>query len=279
MNTHRYTYISGCCGPHARRTVTIMEPPTATVTSQVFGRAYERESKPALIDLSDGQVYGYRKLANEVTRAASGLVRRGARRDQVVGVYVSSAWAQTLAVHTVMAAGGVAAPLDPDLPVADLARLLSDWDARMVITTQDLAGTAVVAAELSRVRQVLAFGPALDAVDFADLLTLDPIALPLLDPERQQALALASGGRLTHAEVVDSMAKLDVPVGLCDADVVLACWPPGHDLLTLVALAVSKGALVVAANGLAAADVSATVADFGASVVALPGEPLRRLHL
>ncbi|GAA3107786.1 hypothetical protein [Nonomuraea salmonea] len=66
-------------------------PATGTVIHEVFRRAYERGDRPALVDLRGGHVYGYRRLVTEVTRAASGLVRRGARRDQVVGVHVSTA--------------------------------------------------------------------------------------------------------------------------------------------------------------------------------------------
>ncbi|WP_219462233.1 AMP-binding protein, partial [Nonomuraea rhizosphaerae] len=140
--------------------------PTGTVIHEVFGRAYERGDRPALVDLSGGHVYGYRKLVTEVTRAASGLVRRGARRDQVVGVHVTTAGAQTLAVHTVLAAGGVAAPIDPALPVPEVAELLRECDARTLLTTPDVAGAGALAADESRVRQVIAFGPALGTIDF-----------------------------------------------------------------------------------------------------------------
>ncbi|MEV4187981.1 AMP-binding protein, partial [Streptosporangium canum] len=71
-----------------------------TVTEAVFGCAHERGDRPALIDLGAGVVYGYRRLAEEVTRGASGLVRRGARRSQVAGIHVDNAAAMTLAVHT-----------------------------------------------------------------------------------------------------------------------------------------------------------------------------------
>lgn len=253
--------------------------PTSTVTSHVFASAYERGSKPALIDLTSGHVYGCRKLAMEITRAASGLLRRGARRDQVVGVHVSDACAQTLAVHTVIAAGGVAAPLDPALPYDEMAALLSEWDARMLITTPDLAESAVRAADESRVRQVLAFGPALDTVDFAELLGLEPMALPTLDPKQQSALIFAGGGGLTHSELVDAMAELDASIGLSDSDVVLVAGAPdgGCDLVALIGLAVGKGALVIAAGGISEAAMPGTVGDFGVTVVALPGQALRRL--
>ncbi|MEV4169822.1 MULTISPECIES: AMP-binding protein [unclassified Nonomuraea] len=248
---------------------------TGTVIHEVFRRAYERGDRPALIDLRGGHVYGYRRLVTEVTRAASGLVRRGARRDQVVGVHVSTAGAQTLAAHTVVAAGGVATPIDPALGAAEVAAWLLECDARTLITTPDLAETAILAAERSRVRQVVSLGPALDTIDFRCLLTLEPTALPALDAKRQDALLLAGGRRLSHADLLARMAELDLPVRLAESDVVLTTWLPdgGCDLLALVGLGVSKGALVVAADG---GDLPGTSYDFGVTVVTGPGGTLER---
>ncbi|MCK2212664.1 long-chain fatty acid--CoA ligase [Actinomadura sp. ATCC 31491] len=249
---------------------------TGTVINEVFRRAYERGDRPALVDLRGGHVYGYRRLVTEVTRAASGLVRRGARRDQVVGVHVSTAGAQTLAVHTVLAAGGVAAPLDPALGPDLLADRLRGCDARTLITTPDLAGTATLAAEASRVRQVVSLGAALDAIDFRALLTLEPTALPAVDARRQSALLLAGGRRLSHAELLAGMAELDRPVRLGESDVVLTTQRPGGgaDLVALVGLALSKGALVVAAGGL---DLPGLRHDFGVTVTVSPEGTLERV--
>ncbi|TDD44777.1 hypothetical protein E1286_26015 [Nonomuraea terrae] len=249
---------------------------TGTVIHEVFRRAYERGDRPALIDLRGGHVYGYRRLVTEVTRAASGLVRRGARRDQVVGVHVSTVGAQTLAVHTVVAAGGVAAPIDPGLGPDEIAERLRACDARTLITTPDLARTAVLAAEESRVRQVVSLGPALDTIDFRGLLTLEPTALPTLDARRQDALLLAEGRRLSHADLVGRMAEIDVPVRLAESDVVLTTWLPdgGCDLIALVGLGVSKGALVVAAHD---ADLPGTAYDFSVTVVTGPDGALERV--
>lgn len=247
---------------------------TGTVINEVFGRAYERGDRPALVDLHAGLVYGYRKLVTEVTRAASGMVRRGARRGQVVGVYVGTTCAQTLAVHTVLAAGGVAAPVDPELPAHEVAAALNACDARTLIATRDLAGLAVRAADESRVRQVIAFGEALDTLDFRELLTLEPTALPTLDPTTQDALVLAGGHRVGHADLLLRMAELERSVRLAASDVVLATWPPDGscDLVALIAVAVARGSLVVAANGLSPAELAGTGHDFGVTVVtAAPG--------
>ncbi|MEV4012407.1 AMP-binding protein [Nonomuraea angiospora] len=250
---------------------------TGTVIHEVFRQAYERGERPALVDLRGGHVYGYRRLVTEVTRAASGLVRRGARRDQVVGVHVSTAGAQTLAVHTVLAAGGVAAPIDPALGAGEMAAWLRACDARTLITTPDLAETAVRAADESRVRQVVSLGTALDTIDFRCLLTLEPTPLPALDAKRQDALLTADGRRMSHADLLSRMAELDLPVGLAESDVVLTTWPPDSrcDLVALVCLGVSKGALVVAAGG---GDLPGTSYDFSVTVVTNPEGGLERVR-
>ncbi|MFC7593146.1 AMP-binding protein [Nonomuraea antimicrobica] len=249
---------------------------TGTVIHEVFRRAYERDDRPALIDLRGGHVYGYRRLVTEVTRAASGLVRRGARRDQVVGVHVSTAGAQTLAVHTVVAAGGVAAPIEPGLGAYEMAAWLRECDARTLITTPDLAETAILAAEESRVRQVVSLGSAVDTIDFRYLLTLEPTALPALDAKRRHALLLSDGRRLSHADLLARMAELDLPVRLAESDVVLTTWLPdgGCDLLSVVGLGVSRGALVVAAGS---GDLAGTRHDFGVTVVTGPHGTLERV--
>ncbi|MEU6711773.1 AMP-binding protein [Nonomuraea sp. NPDC046802] len=250
---------------------------SGTVIHEVFRRAYERGDRPALVDLRGGHVYGYRKLVTQVTRAASGLVRRGARRDQVVGVHVPTAGAQTLAVHTVLAAGGVVAPVDPALCPYEMAAWLRQCDARTLITTPDLAEKAVMAAEASRVRQVVSLGSALDTIDFRSLLRLAPTALPTLDAKHQGALVLAEGRRLSHAGLLMKMAELDLSVRLAESDVVLTTWRPdgGCDLPALVCLAVSKGALVVVSGG---GDLPGTGHDYRVTVVTSPAGELKRVR-
>ncbi|MFJ2031860.1 AMP-binding protein [Streptosporangium sp. NPDC087985] len=249
-----------------------------TVTDAVFGCAYERGDRPALIDLDAGVVYGYRRLVNEVTRGASGLVRRGARRRQVAGIHVDNAAAQTLAVHTVIAAGGVAAPVV--FGSGEMARLLGRWDARLLITTPELAEVSLQAAEDSRVRQVIAFGQARDTVDFADLLLLEPGPLPLFDPAVQPALLTEEEGLLTHQDLVVRMHELDKLAVLEKSDVLLVTWPLTGSTLamtTLVGLGLMRGALVVVAPGLSPLELSETIHDFGVTVMALLDGAVQRV--
>ncbi|MEV7010611.1 AMP-binding protein [Streptosporangium sp. NPDC051022] len=248
-----------------------------TVTEAVFGCAHERGDRPALIDLGAGVVYGYRRLADEVTRAASGLVRRGARGRQVAGIHVDNVAAQTLAVHTVIAAGGVAAPIASRS--GEMGELLDRWDARLLITTPGLAETSVRAADVSRVRQVIAFGQARDTVDFADLLLLTPMPLPPLDPSVQPALQVEDGGVFTHEDLIWRMCELDKLVALEKSDVLLVTWPLTCTLAmtTLVGLALMRGSLVVIAPELASEELSATIHDFGVTVLALLDGAVQRV--
>ncbi len=248
-----------------------------TVTEAVFGCAHERGDRPALIDLGAGVVYGYRRLAEEVTRGASGLVRRGARGRQVAGIHVDNVAAQTLAVHTVIAAGGVAAPIASR--GREMGELLVRWDARLLITTPGLAETSLQAADISRVRQVIAFGQARDTVDFADLLLLTPAPLPSLDPSVQPALQVEDGGVFTHEDLIWRMCELDKLVMLEKSDVLLVTWPLACTLaLTiLVGLALMRGSLVVVAPELASQELAATIHDFGVTVLALLDGTVQRV--
>jgi hypothetical protein len=75
------------------------------------------------------------------------------------------------------------------------------------------------------------------------------------------------------------MADLDRGVALTGSDVVLATWPPcaNGELVALVGLAVGRGAPLVAAHGLAPADLAGTVHDLGVTVTALQGRAIERL--
>ncbi|MBB2911380.1 long-subunit acyl-CoA synthetase (AMP-forming) [Streptosporangium becharense] len=250
---------------------------SCTLTEAVFGCAHGRGDRPALIDLGAGVAYGYRRLAGEVMRGASGLVRRGARRRQVAGIHVDGAAPQTLAVHTVIAAGGVAAPITSGSD--EMTDLLKEWDARLLITTPRLAEASLRAVEDSRVRQVIALGPARDTVDFADLLLLEPVPLPFLDPTVQPALLTEDGSVLTHQDLLARMHELDRTAELGRSDVLLVTWPLGRSLAvtTLVGLALMRGSMVVSASDPSPTELSATIRDFGVTVVALPDGAVQRL--
>ncbi|GAA3205519.1 AMP-binding protein [Actinocorallia longicatena] len=227
------------------------------------------DDRPALIDMEVGVSLSRRRLASEITGVATGLRARGTRPGHVVAVLTDTISAHALAVQTILAAGAVAAPLTVPDTAEDLARRLTDLDARMIVTTPKLAGLAVEAAEFSRVRQVVCFGEAEGTVDFASLHSRGPIMLPGPSPLRD-ALVLPDGRRLNHADLFSMMNRMDEPLRLLPSDVVLVGWCPDASphLSALIALVLARGALLVA-GGLHDARL--------VTVVAEPGRPPQRI--
>ncbi|MFD0885791.1 hypothetical protein ACFQ08_14670 [Streptosporangium algeriense] len=157
--------------------------------------------------------------------------------------------------------------------------LLIRLDARFLITTPGLAESSLQAADVSRVRQVIAFGQARDTVDFADLLLIAPAPLPSLDPSVQPALRVEDGDVLTHEDLIWRMCELDKHVMLEKSDVLLVTWPLTSTLplTTLIGLALMRGSLVVVAPSLAAQELSATIHDFGVTVLTLLDGAVQRV--
>ncbi|GII76554.1 hypothetical protein Sru01_15360 [Sphaerisporangium rufum] len=243
------------------------------MSDALLGRAAEHGDRPALVDLTGGEVHSYRRLGRSVGCAAAGLVRRGMRSGQVCGVYVHSASAQAVAMLAVIAAGGVALPVSASSGVTAMAALLTHHDARSLFTTPDLVEAAAEVAGCSRVRQVISFGPAPGAVDFADLVALGE-GTPRRPAPAGDAAVATGGGVLTHAEFLAGVHTLDRTVDLVADDVVLVAWPldGGCDVPVLVSLALMRGATVIAAPGITRQGLRRAVAELGVTLAALVDE-------
>src|SRR5262245_3032546 len=158
-----------------------------TLTEVVLGEAGRRGDKPALVDRGGGVVFTYRALAATVAGVAAGLVRRGARPGQGCAVHADTASTLFVAAHAALAAGALVAPI-PFATPAEVGEHLCRTGARSLFTTTTLAGVAVAAAERSRVRQVLCFGPAPDTTDVADLVVEEATSLCVQPSGRATAL-------------------------------------------------------------------------------------------
>ncbi|MEV7964643.1 AMP-binding protein [Sphaerisporangium sp. NPDC088356] len=248
-------------------------PATATVTGALLGTAVERGDRHALVDLAGGAVYTYQRLAASVTRAAAGLVKRGMKAGQVSGVYVHTVPAQIVALLSVIAAGGVALPVSVSSGIAEMAALFTHHDVRLLFTTPDLVEAASEAADASRVRQIVTFGPTPDTVDFDELLDMGETPRPQTAPATEPAVAMADGV-LTHREFLAGVRTLDRTADLVASDVVLVAWPldGGCDIPVLVSLALMRGATVVAVPGITRPQLRSIVHDFGITLAALVDE-------
>ncbi|PRY02152.1 AMP-binding protein [Allonocardiopsis opalescens] len=263
------------------------EPPGGTaalppVTRTLLETARRRGRHPAIIELTPlgpapgsgaghapgPSALGYSELATVITTAARGLARRGARPGDVVAVLAERGMDELIAVHTALAAGCCAQPLDPAAPLRRTAAALTRSDARLLLTGRGAADTALAAAESSRVRQVVAFGEVPATTPFRDLLLGGPApaaggAAPVravLDHPRAE---------LSHDDLAERLAKLAVSAPVEASDVLLATRT-GLAFTLLTTLALSRGATVVSARGHVPAQLAGAVRRFGVTAADHP---------
>lgn len=265
----------------AMRTVAAATTASGTVTHRLADLARSRAGRHALIDAGAPggharQSLTYPGLAAALHLAAAGLAWHGLRRRDVCGVFVDDGASYAVAVHAIRAAGGIASPVAADAEAAAVAAQLADCNARMLITTPGLVGTALEAAERSWVRQVISFGEAPGAIAFGSLLSrgtsepadAGPGELALL-PYTASAAGRPEPVAFTHADLAGELQRLD-GVGLTERDVVVAVPPTGDGraYTVLLDLALIRGATVVAAGG---SDVTEAARVHGGTAAIVPG--------
>jgi acyl-CoA synthetase (AMP-forming)/AMP-acid ligase II len=228
-----------------------------TVTQRLLAVAVSRGEHRALVGGPAQPAWGYAALAATIRAAAAGLAWRGLQTRDVVGVYVPDAACYVLAGHAIRAAGGVPSPIAPGLTIPEIAGQLADCGARMLLTAPPLAAAALAAADRSWVRQVISFGDAPDAIQFAALLGMGTLPAacarasdPALLPYTRKPDGMLGPEPLSHQDLADQLRRLDVEAEIGENDVVLAA-PPAGDGRSYTALldhALLRGATVVAAS-------------------------------
>ncbi|MFD7654454.1 amino acid adenylation domain-containing protein [Actinosynnema sp. NPDC059797] len=146
-----------------------------------------------------GRELTYRELLTDAERVAAGLLARGVRPGDLVGVQLPRGLDQVRAVLGVLCAGAAYLPLDPAAPVDRRAFLVADARADLVIAADDAPENAVAVAP-------------------ADLLAHDPVARrPAGQPGALAYCIYTSGttGRpkgvpISHRDVV-GLVRADIP--------------------------------------------------------------------
>ncbi len=126
---------------------------TACVTEDIWRRAQERASQPAVT--RGAHTLTYAELIRRAERGAAALRALGAGRGNAVGLCMAPSVEWVVAVLAVLRAGAAYVPIDPRLPPARVGAMLTDiattWEghhAALVIT--DESGSEFVAADLAR---------------------------------------------------------------------------------------------------------------------------------
>ncbi len=102
--------------------------------------ARQAAASPSAIAVGAGsEVLSYAELDSQANRLAHYLRSVGVGRDMAVGLYLERSPAMVVTALGILKAGGAYIPLDPVQPVARLAFMLKDSDARVVVSTTALA--------------------------------------------------------------------------------------------------------------------------------------------
>lgn len=253
-------------------------PAPGAVTQRLVGLGVARGERPALIGGSaawPGRTLSHASLAAVLQAAAAGLARHGLRDQDIVGVCVPDAVSYVLAVHAIRAAGGVPSPLCC-AGTAEMASQLTDCGARLLITADPLAGTALAAADDSWVRQVISFDEVPGTTAFCSLLSRGSRAPAAAGPADLALAPYAAGTQqpVSHGELAADLHRLAAGIPISERDVVLAAPPDGNprDYTALLDLALLQGATVVATPAETLPD--AARAHGGTAAIVHPGTSL-----
>ena len=142
--------------------------------------------------------WSYARLGAEVERCAAGLTGIGLHAAERVAVYLPKRNQAVVALFATARAGGTFVPVNPVLKARQVAHILSDCEARVLITSADrLAGLRDVLGECRGLHTVVV----LDAAD--DRPDLGPELTALGWDE-----LLGGGGRLPHRRIDTDMAAI-----------------------------------------------------------------------
>ncbi|WP_239647462.1 AMP-binding protein [Nocardiopsis baichengensis] len=249
--------------------------PSGSLTEGLLERLQSSARTPA-IGAADGARTPAIVFAATAERAAAGLVRRGVHPGDVVAVLAPPSPDRLLAVFTALAAGAVVLPLVQDDRSA-AAEVLTTTDARLLLAAEELAPEALELADRSRVRQVVAFGQAAETTPFDELLLPGPEGA---EPDRGDGAG--ESGLMTYVadarsvrtalhgqeELLGRFRALDADLALTHQDTVaLDASMPEAERVVLAAVALWRGASVVASPGEADTDLAA----LGVTVQGSPG--------
>ena len=116
----------------------IVHAPGAPCVAELV--AQQAAANPSGIAVSAGhEVLSYAELDRRANRLANYLRSVGVGRDVAVGLYLERSPAMVVTALAILKAGGAYIPLDPVQPPARLAFMLRDSEARVVVSTTELA--------------------------------------------------------------------------------------------------------------------------------------------
>ncbi len=197
-----------------------IEVPSVSLTEVVFEQAHGYGERPAIVDGPSGRTYSYAELVDRVERCAAGLVERGLRPGQAVGIYAPNDPAYATAFYGVARAGGTNTTVNALFTAEELARQLRHSGARFLITAPPLLDRAQAAAREAGIEETFVFGGGPSVTPFESLLessidvpeiTIDPAEHVATLPYSSGTTGLPKGVMLTHQNLVANLRQIEEP--------------------------------------------------------------------
>jgi long-chain acyl-CoA synthetase len=210
--------------------------PPGLVSSVLPAAARRQGSKTALVTAE--RTLTYAELDELSARVAAGLSARRIGAGHVVSLYSANRWEWVVAYHGILRAGAVVNPINVMLTPPEVAFVMNDCGARMILTSAEKAAAlGEVGSTVGTLDEVIAFEPTAGAAPFADLLSSAgaPPDLGGLTPSTTSTIGYTSGttghpkGAVqTHRAVFLNCALTATMHARTAEDVVVTALPAPH---------------------------------------------------
>ncbi|MFZ5828101.1 MAG: class I adenylate-forming enzyme family protein [Bacillota bacterium] len=215
--------------------------------------AHKYPDTEALVDPAAGVRWSWAELDRLATRAALGLQAQGLKRGDRAILFMPNRPEMAVGLFAVWKAGGVVVPVNPRFTAFELAHVVRNSEARLVVHDPALGPVATAAAEQAgNGATVLAAGALLEPGDLpAGSLPTDLTMTDLAELIYTSGTTGApKGAALTHAAIATVSAMFAYELNIRPGDRVLSLMPMTHSaVLNLTVLgAVYAGAVNVIGN-------------------------------
>src|SRR5262245_2328664 len=232
-----------------------VEIPEVPITDYVLRPADTYPDRPALIDGPSGRTYTFAQLRDAVHRFAGGLVARGFRPGDTLGLMAPNVPEYAVVFHGVAIAGGTVTTINPTYGAEEVRFQLLDAGASMLVTIGMFADTARQAIDGTQITEIFTLDGAEGTENAIALLAADPIEQVPVDvhegvvvlPYSSGTTGLPKGVMLTHYNLVANIAQIEPIFALRDDEVMLSFLPFFHiyGMQVLMNTGLSVGATIV----------------------------------
>ncbi len=225
--------------------------PTNSVYDYLFGdfadpAGSEHADRIALVDAKSGAETTYGEMIARIDAFAGALAERGIGVGDVVALLAPNSAAFAIAFHGILRSGATATTVNALFTAKDIAKQLTDSQAKMLVTVTPLLTQAVEGAGevgLTGAQVVVLDGPGADDAESgghpnaADLLgpaapapdvDFDPATHLAVLPYSSGTTGNPKGVMLTHRNLVANVAQIRPIQGLLPDDRILAVLPFFH---------------------------------------------------